>query len=99
MSRYDIPATEPHLSIIVGWDRPLSTFFAQVVNSAKPEDAEGRILLWIGTFARECPTPDDLVAPLACFASVPAATLAALRADRVADLDRGPTPLQRRLGR
>ena len=99
MSRYDIPAVQPHLSVAVGWDRPLSTFFAQVVDTAKAEDARGRILLWIGTAARECPTPDDLVAPLARFATVPAAILAALRADRVADLDRGPTPLQRRLGR
>jgi hypothetical protein len=31
MSRYSIPAQQPGLTAIVGWDNPLTTFFAQVV--------------------------------------------------------------------
>jgi hypothetical protein len=30
MSRYSIPAQDPDLTVIVGWDNPLVTFFAQV---------------------------------------------------------------------
>ncbi len=30
MSRYRIPAQDPRLTVIVGWDNPLATFFAQV---------------------------------------------------------------------
>ena len=30
MSRYHIPAQDPGLTVIVGWDNPLTTFFAQV---------------------------------------------------------------------
>jgi len=31
MSRYSIPALQPGLTVTVGWDNPLTTFFAQVV--------------------------------------------------------------------
>jgi hypothetical protein len=31
MSRYSIPAQQPGLTVIVGWDNPLATFFAQIV--------------------------------------------------------------------
>ena len=31
MSRYNIPSQNPALTIIIGWDNPLQTFFAQAL--------------------------------------------------------------------
>ena len=38
MSQYKI-ATNP-LTVIVGWDNPLKTYFAQVIDQSKPEEEE-----------------------------------------------------------
>jgi hypothetical protein len=48
MSRYTIPAQDPDLTVIVGWDNPLLTFFAQVFNASIADDDEACVL-WIGT--------------------------------------------------
>ena len=49
MRRHTIPARDPNLTIVVGWDNPLATYFAQV---ARPEDPDREdddpILLWVG---------------------------------------------------
>lgn len=34
--------------IIVGWDRPLHTFFTQVLDTATDKDSDNRTILWIG---------------------------------------------------
>ena len=39
MSRYTIPAQDPALSIIVGWDNPLQTFFAQAFDPSVEDEA------------------------------------------------------------
>jgi hypothetical protein len=48
MSRYSIPAQDPRLQVVVGWDNPLVTLFAQVFDPSIAEDEEA-CLLWIGT--------------------------------------------------
>jgi hypothetical protein len=55
MSRYSIPAQQPGLTVIVGWDNPLTTFFAQVFDPSIEEDAAA-CLLWIGTTPEAIPT-------------------------------------------
>lgn len=54
MSRHEIPARNPTHKVIVGWDHPLLTFFAQVIDRAK-EDAgdDDKMVLWLGTSLRE----------------------------------------------
>ena len=53
---------------IVGWDRPLQTFFAQVFTCASPdEDA----IVWIGTDFREITRPETAIAAVASCAIVP----------------------------
>jgi hypothetical protein len=49
MSRYEFrPSHWPdHTSLTVGWDRPLDTFFAQVMDSSIPED-DDRVIVWLG---------------------------------------------------
>src|SRR5262245_28101653 len=64
MSRYSVPAQHPALTVTVGWDNPLVTFFAQVFDPAIEEDADA-CLLWIGTAPEALPTVAALQAQLA----------------------------------
>ena len=64
MSRYSLPAQQPGLTVIVGWDNPLQTLFAQVFDPSI-EDDEAACLLWIGTAPEAIPTVAALQAQLA----------------------------------
>ena len=97
MSRNRIPARRPGLTVVVGWDNPLRTFFAQVHRQQDDDDPRDPTLLWIGTAPGEILRPADLVGPLAPYAELTDSHLAQLRADRAADADRGPSPLQRKM--
>ena len=94
-SRNTIAARKPGLDVVVGWDNPMRTFFAQVDRQQEDDDSRDPIILWLGSSPREVLRPEDLVAPLAQYAELTDADLEELRADRAADLDRGPSPLQR----
>jgi hypothetical protein len=96
MSRYNITARDPALTVAIGWDNPLSTFFA-IVTDERIDDDESRVLLWVGTDTAEIPRAEDLASLLAPYAVVSADHIATLRADHAADLDRGPTRVQRQL--
>lgn len=58
MSRYVIPSDEKDVTIVVGWDPPLGTFFAQaeIVTVHEGED----LLWWIGYGMREVTTIAEL---------------------------------------
>ena len=92
MSRYRIPAQDPDLTVIVGWDNPLATFFVQVFNPSIDED-EDACLLWIGTAPGAIPTVAALQAQLTGWATIPPAILDCLVRDQQAATP--PTPLQR----
>jgi len=92
MSRYRIPAQDPALTVIVGWDNPLATFFAEVVDPSIEEDEEA-YLLWIGTALQAIPTVAALQAQLAGWATLPPVIVAHLSRDQQAATP--PTPLQR----
>jgi hypothetical protein len=70
MSRYSVPAQDQTLTVVVGWDNPFVTFFAQVFNPSIDEDAEA-CLLWIGTAPEGIPTVAALQAQLADWATIP----------------------------
>lgn len=97
MSRRHIAARQPSLTVVVGWDNPLQTFFAQVTRIQADDDDRDPIVIWIGGGGREARIPEDLIEPLAPYADLPRAIIEALRSDRAACLDRGPTALQRDL--
>jgi hypothetical protein len=61
VSRHEIPARDPAHKIIVGWDHPLQTFFAQVIDR-KLEDAgdDEKFVLWQGCSLREIYEVEDL---------------------------------------
>jgi hypothetical protein len=92
MSRYSIPAQDPALTVIVGWDNPLMTFFAQVFNPSIADDDEACVL-WIGAAPEAIPTVAALQAQLAGWATMPVDIVDRLRRDQHAATP--PTPLQR----
>ena len=91
MSRYSISAQQPGLTVIVGWDNPLQTLFAQVFDPSI-EDDEAACLLWIGTVPEAIPTVAALQAQLAGWAMIPPDIVDRLVRDQQAATP--PTPLQ-----
>ena len=95
MSQHEVPATQPDITVIVGWDNPLQTFFAQVARIADDDDDDSNpVLLWLGATSHEHLTPDSMVKPLAPFAVLDDGLLAQLRADRAEAAECRPTALQ-----
>ena len=47
MSRYEIPSIAERWEVIVGWDPPLNTFFAQVYDRSI-EDEDTQLIVWEG---------------------------------------------------
>lgn len=72
-SRYRLRGREPSVCVIVGWDRPMSTFFAQVweVPEGGTRYEDGELLLWLGTKFDEIVEVDDLAEKLKPFVTVP----------------------------
>jgi len=97
MSRHTVTALTDGISVTVGWDNPLSTYFAQVNREPDTEDDSDPIVFWIGGQFGEVQKAEDLVAPLAPYATLTTEMVGQLRADRAACLDRGPSTVQREM--
>ena len=97
MSRRHLTACQPGYPVVVGWDNPLSTFFATVTREQDADDDRDPVVLWVGGYAGEVRAPEDLGRPLAPYADLTQEVVAQLRADCAACADRGPTELQRSL--
>lgn len=87
-SRYRVRGKRPSVTVVVGWDRPLHTFFAQVWNvpAGARHHEEGELLLWAGTSWDEVHSVDDLAELLADAAELPEELLVRLEADRLPEL-------------
>lgn len=75
MSRLNLQpkVDQPHVvRAMVGWDRPLQTFFAQVFFRTEDEPDEGEALIWFGTEPGELLTAADAIAVVAPHVEVPA---------------------------
>lgn len=84
MSRYELAAREDQPEIIravVGWDRPLQTYFAQVFTCTEAEPEEGEATIWLGTEPGELPTPEAAIAVVAPYAEIPDTLAARLQDD------------------
>ena len=99
MSRHTIECFSARFQLVVGWDRPLGSFFAQVEDLEFCDEDDDRIRVWVGASYAEIPTPEALQPHIAQYAIISDDMLAALRADRAATLDRGNTQLQRMMRR
>ena len=48
MSRHDIPGLNPNHCVTIGWDPPLQTYFAIVLDPTKDDETDGYTVLWLG---------------------------------------------------
>ena len=94
-SRYEHASKQTGHTVAIGWDTPMQTYFAQVEREQNDDDERNPIVLWLGGQVREMATPMDLIGPLGPWLDVTPEMVGRLKADRAADLDRGPTALQR----
>lgn len=82
MSQHLLPALPKYAgaTIRIGWDRPLNTYFASVVDHREdaPEDAP---FLWIGQQPGEILNPARVIKAVAPYAVIPDGLAAALLAD------------------
>jgi hypothetical protein len=83
MSRHEIPAFDPVLKVIVGWDPSLETFFAQVIDREKEKAGkEKKFVLWVGCSLREIYEIDALAKRLARYAVLTRDMMAVLYGDK-----------------
>jgi hypothetical protein len=94
-SRREFPAKLPGYSVAIGWDNPMLTFFATVEWLKGDEDDDDTIVLWLGDTPHELSAPEQMVEQLRPYFDLTDDLLEQLRADRLADIDRAPTALQR----
>jgi hypothetical protein len=95
MSRYTFEGNRQGLSIVVGWDNPLKTYFAQVWDGGGP--GEGELRLWVGAGRDRVPTVEALAELVAPYGDLPAGVFARLEEDY--QLRTGPMTLQRILSK
>ena len=91
MSRHSIPAYDQNHFVVVGWDAPLTTFFAQV-EDLTISDEQKALLLWIGDSALAIPTINQLQAEIAPYATIPTEVIEQLQAGY--DQAWAPSPMQ-----
>lgn len=85
MSRYSVEARDPSkYTIVVGWDKSLQTYFAQVTR--KDMDRDWDMQLWAGTNPRELSSVEELQRAVKEYADVPKETCNALRFDQGPDV-------------
>lgn len=80
MSRHTIPSFDQRYEIVVGWDFPMNTYFAQVIDSEAGAD-EDHCCVWIGLSFDEIQNPEELRAPIATYGILTDDVIAILRAE------------------
>lgn len=88
MSRHHLIALDPAHEVVVGWDRPLRTFFAQVTNVAADEESNEWTVLWIGCAMEAVSDPALAVHALQPYAVIPADLVQTLQGDWSASVQR-----------
>ena len=86
------PSADRAVRAVVGWDRPLETFFAQVFET--DTDGEEEAFVWLGTFPGELPTPRSALDVIAPWCTIPDGLAAALETDRLKTLASHDGPAQ-----
>lgn len=86
--RFGVEATEA----VIGWDRPLQTFFVQVFRDNG--DGEGEAFIWGGTEFGEIETPEAAIRFLEPYCDVPKGLSATLQIERMKTLADHDGPAQ-----
>ena len=90
MSRYRMETGV--FTVIVGWDPPLDTYFAQVWDPRLQEHLDGGCVYWIGTHPGGIKTIEALQGAISSYVMLPREITAQLRRDQAES--KPPTPLQ-----
>ncbi|GLK44530.1 MULTISPECIES: hypothetical protein [Novosphingobium] len=94
MSRYDFAGKGVASSVAIGWDRPLATFFVQVMQPHPRIEGEEATYIWKGAAPGELPTAAAAIAIAAEYADLPEDLGATLETDRLKTLGTFNGPAQ-----
>ena len=83
MSRHQFPGIEPGTSVSIGWDRPLGTFFVQVLRPHPHLTGEDETVAWHGAHPGELTTAAAAVTIASRWADLPADLAITLETDRL----------------
>lgn len=81
MSRYEVKGLQKSHLIIVGWDKPLQTYFIQV-KDLLAEDVDDNMILWAGCTMHEIDTVERLEVLGHDYAIIPNNIIRKLRFER-----------------
>ncbi len=91
MSRHTLAPLLTTQTVVVGWDRPMGTYFAHVHDLTINEDEADPIIAWFGGDFREITTAAALIEAVRPYAVVPDTLEAVLDAEAAEDfIDPGP---------
>jgi len=82
-------------TVAIGWDRPLFTFFVQVLRPHPTMEGEDDMVEWQGTEPDELPTAASAIEIAARYADLPEDLGAKLETDRLKTLGTANGPAQR----
>jgi hypothetical protein len=68
MSRHEITPRDAKHTVVVGWDRPMGTFFAHVKDPSLDEEEE--MVLWVGGLFDEVKTVTGLAKAIRAYADL-----------------------------
>lgn len=83
MSRHSFPGKAGATEVAIGWDRPLATFFVQVLAPHPVLADEETTILWQGTAIGELPTAASAIRIAQPYADLPETLGATLETDRL----------------
>jgi len=93
MSRHTF-AGKAGTTVAIGWDRPLATFFVQVLRPHRTMKGEDETVEWQGTEPGELPTAAAAIAVAAPYADLPETLGATLETDRLKTVATSDGPAQ-----
>lgn len=85
MSRHSLPTNTEYTDcwVVVGWDRPLTTFFAQVFRRASKPNEDDDEILWIGASRGEIPDVETIKHAVTPYATLSREIARQLQIDRL----------------
>ena len=83
MSRHSFPGKAGTTEVAIGWDRPLATFYVQVLAPHPTLAGEDATVLWEGTAVGELPTAACAIRIAQDYADLPETLGATLETDRL----------------
>lgn len=93
MSRHSF-AGRAGTTVAIGWDRPLRTFFVQVLRPHRTMEGEDETVEWQGTEPDELPTAAAAIAVAVLHADLPETLGATLETDRLKTIATSDGPAQ-----